>query len=97
MGKCKKTQQQQKTTTKTADSLNRRVEKTLQEELVNGELLAGCSLPLEVDTGEKQVQKATINNSFRSKTKPAGTLGGSWALIHLSPLTVTPPHTPRLL
>lgn len=70
---------------------------SLQEEPVNGELLAGCSLPLEVDTDEKQDQKATINNSFSSKTKPAGTLGGSWTLIHLSPLTVIPPPTAPLL
>lgn len=67
---------------------------SLQEEPVNGELLAGCSLPLEVDTDEKQDQKATINNSFSSKTKPAGTLRGSWTLIHLSPLTVITPSPP---
>lgn len=68
-----------------------------REEPVNGELFAGCSLPLKVDTDEKQDQKATINNSFCSKTKPAGTLGvgGRWTLIHLSPLTVIAPPRPR--
>lgn len=50
------------------------VQPSPQEKPVNGELLACCSLPLEVDTDEKQDQKATINNSFCSKTKPAGTL-----------------------
>lgn len=33
------------------------------------------ALPLEVDTDEKHDQKATVNNSFCSKTKPAGPLG----------------------
>lgn len=62
---------------------------SIQKEPVNGGLLAGCSLPLEVDTDEKQDQKATINNSFCSKTKPAGTLGGGagrWFTFHCLPL-----------
>lgn len=48
---------------------------SLQKEPVNGNLSSQCSLPLEVDTDEKQDQKATVNNSFHSKTKPAGPLG----------------------
>lgn len=44
-------------------------------EPVNGDLSAQHSLPLEVDNDEKQDQKATVNNSFCSKTKPAGPLG----------------------
>ena len=45
------------------------------KEPVNKELSAQCSLPLQVETDEKQDQKANVNNSFCSKTKPAGPLG----------------------
>lgn len=48
---------------------------SLWKEPVNGDLSSQRSLPLEVDTDEKHDQKATVNNSFCSKTKPAGPLG----------------------
>lgn len=47
----------------------------MNKEPVDGDLSAQCSLPLEVDTDEKYNQKAAVNNSFCSKTKPAGPLG----------------------
>lgn len=67
--------QRDKVKTKKKKSLHRQVPLSRWKEPVNGDLSAQHSLPLEVDTDEKHDQKATINNSFCSKTKPAGPLG----------------------
>lgn len=48
---------------------------------------ACCSLPLEVDTDEKQDQKATINNSIWSKQSQQGHLLGGRMLDADSPFT----------
>lgn len=67
---------------------------SLWKEPVNGDLSSQRSLPLEVDTDEKHDQKATVNNSFCSKTKPAGPLGnkgGGWFTFHCLPASLPPP------